>query len=101
LLQAYFEGYKMEEIAGMSDLKNAHTARQSVFRCRTRLRKGILKELTPYIDELGEKCRQLLDTYLSGRSTKKIANDQGIPEEKVQRRISNCFNELKEKMAEN
>lgn len=98
LLAAYFDGYKMEEIANMADLKNAHTARQSVFRCRNRLRKGILKELEPFVENLGEKCQDLIRSYFGGQSTKKIAESKGLSEEKIQRAISNCFAELKNKL---
>lgn len=99
LLQAYFEGYKMEEIADMAELKNAHTARQSVFRCRNRLRKGILQELEPYVNELGNRCQGLIRSYFGGQSTKKIAASQGLAEDKIQRAISNCFGELKNKIS--
>ena len=98
LLQGYFEGYKMEEIARMNALKNAHTARQSVFRCRNRLRKGILGELEPVVNTLGDKCQELLKAYFSGQSAKKIADTRGATEVKIQRAISNCFNELKRKL---
>ncbi len=98
LLQAYFEGYKMEDIAHMADLKNAHTARQSVFRCRNRLRKGILEELEPFVDTMGEKCQNLLRAYFGGQSVKKIASQKEVGELKIQRAISNCFMELKARM---
>lgn len=95
LLRAYFEGYSMDEMAEMNALKNAHTARQSVYRCRNRLRKALLNELEAAISQLGEKCQQLLGDHLSGLSAEKVALKNDITEIKAQRMINNCFNELK------
>ncbi len=101
LLQAYFEGYHMDEIAQMNELKNAHTARQSVFRCRGRLRKALLQELETAIGELGENCQQLVEAYFGGSSTEKIAERYGWDEKKTQRKLSNCFTALRAIIAEN
>ncbi|MEL7120929.1 MAG: sigma-70 family RNA polymerase sigma factor [Bacteroidota bacterium] len=44
LIRYHTEQYSMEEIADLAELKNAHTARQTVYRCRQQMRK-VLKDL--------------------------------------------------------
>lgn len=95
LLHAYFEGYSMDEIAEMNQLKNAHTARQSVFRCRNKLRKALLDELADVIAQLGEGCRSLLEMYFGGTSMDKISEHYGWEEKKTRRKFSNCMAELR------